>query len=584
MRKSKSRFMSVWPLRLSVPVVLLLFIGLMAGAVYQLNIRAIETQVEGDAVNEMTRHVTGLQRSFERAFGVNEPEQVQQELAQDRVDLELKSAFVSDEHQRIVAGTRREYIGKPLAERLAELDLPWPGLDWDALMTSVHSRQVGQVLLSPRRDALLAVFPVKMGAVDGRIRGDRIGTILFVRDLMPSKVRAAREVARPVGVFSVAMATFTGLLFFLVNRVVVRRVERVVSTARRFAAGEGQARARLPGGDEIAEIGAAFDTMADAVTAFQSRLRASEENMAVTLKSIGDAVIATDEAGRITRMNPAAERLTGWMLADATGRPLPEVLRMVNSQTRQPATNPVQLLAECGEVVVDLGIAPMLLARDGREYQISGSAALIRNGAGDRIGVVIVFSDGTEKFKMTEALAAAKERLDFALGRSRIGAWELDVVSRSAIRSPLHDQIFGYEQLLTNWTYEIFLQHVLPEDRVEVNRTFQAAISNQADWVFECRIRRADGEVRWIAAAGGHQRDAEGQWVRIAGIVQDITVRKLADLAVQDQLQELQRWYEAMLNREARTLALKGEVNQLLAAGGQPARYPSAEPTAVDRG
>ena len=578
MRSQISRIFSTWPLRVSIPVAILLFTGVMAGGAYFLNVRVAEGQLERDAVANLTAHLTELQGSFERYFAANMFEQVQQELAEERVDPALRIAFVSDERQRIIASTRREYIGRPQAERLADLDLPWPGLDLDALMTTVRSRRVGQVLLSPKRDAVLAVFPVTLGVVAGQVRGGSIGTIFFGQDLTPDKARARREVARTVGVFALTRAAIAGLFFILLHHFVVRRVAGVVATARRFTAGERQARARLQGGDEIAELGGVFDAMADAVNATQDRLRASEDNLAITLNSIGDAVIATDAAGRITRMNPTAERLTGWMLAEAAERPLTEVFRIVDAQTRRPVTDPVQLVLERGKVV-SLADHTALLARDGREFPTFGTTAPIRNAAGELVGVVLVFSDVTDKFQMTEALDAARKRLTFALLRSGIGAWELDLTTHSAHRTLLHDQIFGYERMLPVWNYEMFLEHVLPEDRAEVERTFHAATTTRTDWTFECRIRRADGAERWIRASGGHEHGDGGEPVRLSGIVQDITEHKLAERAIQDQLQELQRWHAVILKRESRTLKLKHEINQLLAAGGQPARYPSAEPT-----
>jgi len=131
-----------------------------------------------------------------------------------------------------------------------------------------------------------------------------------------------------------------------------------------------------------------------------------------------------------------------------------------------------------------------------------------------------------ERVQSVEALRTSEGRLNFALQTIRTGAWELDLVNQTAQRTLIHDQIFGYATLLPQWTFEMFLKHVLPEDRPGVDRSFREATTKQTDWSFECRIRRADGEVRWIWAAGSHQRNAEGKPVRMSGIVQDITERK----------------------------------------------------------
>jgi PAS domain S-box-containing protein len=119
--------------------------------------------------------------------------------------------------------------------------------------------------------------------------------------------------------------------------------------------------------------------------------------------------------------------------------------------------------------------------------------------------------------------------LDFALRSHQLGAWALDLKSHSAHRTLLHDQIFGYPALLPTWTFEMFLDHVVPEDRPEVLRSFQEALAAESDWSFNCRIRRVDGVMRHILAAGTHKRDAAGKAVELQGLVQDITDRKRAE-------------------------------------------------------
>jgi len=79
----------------------------------------------------------------------------------------------------------------------------------------------------------------------------------------------------------------------------------------------------------------------------EQALRESEESLSITLGSIGDAVLATDVQGRVTRMNPVAERLTGWTLAQARGLPVADVFRIVNEETHEPALVPVDLVLWC---------------------------------------------------------------------------------------------------------------------------------------------------------------------------------------------------------------------------------------------
>lgn len=134
------------------------------------------------------------------------------------------------------------------------------------------------------------------------------------------------------------------------------------------------------------------------------RLQASEARHAVTLLSIGDAIISTDREGRIELLNPVAERLTGWRRAEAAGRPLPEVFRIVNAETRAVVEDPVARVLREGEVV-GLANHTLLLARDGREIPIADAGAPIRTDDGEIIGVVLNFRDQSEERAAKRALA-----------------------------------------------------------------------------------------------------------------------------------------------------------------------------------
>jgi PAS domain S-box-containing protein len=142
----------------------------------------------------------------------------------------------------------------------------------------------------------------------------------------------------------------------------------------------------------------------------EAALRRSEENLAVTLHSIGDAVLATDTAGRVTRLNSVAEELTGWTQAEALGRPVDEVFTIVNEETRQPAVVPVAKVLASGELH-GLANHTVVIARDGTERPIADSAAPIRDRDGRMIGVVLVFRDVTIEKQAERAIAESERRL-----------------------------------------------------------------------------------------------------------------------------------------------------------------------------
>ena len=135
---------------------------------------------------------------------------------------------------------------------------------------------------------------------------------------------------------------------------------------------------------------------------------------------------------------------------------------------------------------------------------------------------------------MAENLRETEGRWKFALEAADMGAWEWDLVTGIGSRSLRHDQIFGYDTLLPQWTYDFFLQHVVDQDREEVDLQVRRALTESGDCLFECRIVRADGETRWIRISGRVSHNAEGQAVRMWGIIEDTTERKLAEQALRD--------------------------------------------------
>lgn len=146
----------------------------------------------------------------------------------------------------------------------------------------------------------------------------------------------------------------------------------------------------------------------------EAMLREREEWLTTVLTSIGDAVIAADRHGRIKFMNPVAELLTGWKIDAARDRPVDEIFRIINEETRQPVENPVGKVLNCG-CVVGLANHTLLLARDGSECPIVDSGAPIKSPAGEIDGVVLVFRDDTARRLAEDRVLRAKSEAEFHL-------------------------------------------------------------------------------------------------------------------------------------------------------------------------
>ena len=138
-----------------------------------------------------------------------------------------------------------------------------------------------------------------------------------------------------------------------------------------------------------------------------------------------------------------------------------------------------------------------------------------------------------DRLRIIQEVRDGEARLRLALEGGELGSWELDLASGNATRTPRYDQIFGYAEPPVAWSYETFLGHVLPDDREQVVNAFDHAVKVGADWHIQCRIRRADGAVRWIEARGRPTGERSNRPTHLLGIVADITERKEAEEALQ---------------------------------------------------
>lgn len=143
---------------------------------------------------------------------------------------------------------------------------------------------------------------------------------------------------------------------------------------------------------------------------FGARQRAARaaERLRVTMASISDAVITTDDQGRVTQLNAVAEALTGWTVADAAGKRMEEVFAIINEESRRPVESPIERALR-DNVIAGLANHTLLIAKDGREIPVEDSAAPIKTADGRVAGVVLVFRDVTERRRTERERAALLE-------------------------------------------------------------------------------------------------------------------------------------------------------------------------------
>jgi PAS domain S-box-containing protein len=268
-------------------------------------------------------------------------------------------------------------------------------------------------------------------------------------------------------------------------------------------------------------------------------LQVSEEKLAVTLYSIGDAVIATDAQGCVTLLNPLAEQLTGWRQAQAHGRQVDEIFHIINQETRELATIPVKETLAQG-TIQGLANHTVLIARDGSECAIADSCAPIRDRDGLVVGAVLVFRDVTEEYAAQQALRDSTALIQTILNTVADGLITLhDHGGIVATVNPAAQRMFGYDaEELVGQNFNLLIPGLV-QDLRKGSLAYECAgeTARAMSLGRELQGRRKDGSVfpmemvlseMWL----GDQR-------HFTGIVRDITERKRLDQDLQRKNMEL---------------------------------------------
>jgi PAS domain S-box-containing protein len=288
---------------------------------------------------------------------------------------------------------------------------------------------------------------------------------------------------------------------------------------------------------DLALIALAFVFVRRDVT---NRSRAEAARLQTTLASIGDAVVATDTAGRVTFMNTVAQELTGWRQAEALGQPLETVFRIVNETTRATVENPTTKVLRDG-TVVGLANHTILIGRDGTEHPIDDSAAPIRDGSGAISGVVLVFRD------ITERKAAEAERANLLLreqaARAAAEASEqyyrflAESIPQMVWTARPDGWLDYYNQRWYEYSGQTFEQAqgwgwepvVHPDDLAQCVARWTESVRSGAPYEFEHRFKRVpDGVYRWHLSRAVPAQDAQGQIIKWFGTSTDIDDQKRA--------------------------------------------------------
>ena len=282
-----------------------------------------------------------------------------------------------------------------------------------------------------------------------------------------------------------------------------------------------------------------------------SDLRIYQENLRITLHSIGDAVIATDVYGCITLMNPVAAALTGWEPEEAKGKRLEDVLHIINSETHKRISSPVEYLLETGKKI-ELSNNTVLISKDNREYHITDSAAPIYSVDDEIMGVVLVFSDVSNKFIQDQKLRESEERLNLALIGTKAGLWDWYIRTGNIIFNEQWASLIGYTlDELKPLSVSSLEKLKNPEDVLRTNEILEMHLQGKSDY-YECefRLKHKSGKWVWILDRGKVvERDGNGNALRMTGTMIDISYQKTTELELKSRMEENKALIEEYLTQ-----------------------------------
>ncbi len=266
------------------------------------------------------------------------------------------------------------------------------------------------------------------------------------------------------------------------------------------------------------------------------RLTALEETRTI-LYSIGDGVIAADEHGRVTHINPVAVELTGWKEEDAIGRGLSEVFSIINEKTLEEVESPAQRVLRDGNIV-GLANHTLLVRRDGQKIPIADSAAPVRDGQGNIHGVVLVFRDQTGERETRRELSLLTNTIRASL--DEIYIFDADTLCfRFVNEGALKNLGFSMEEMLAKTPLDI-----KPEmDETRFRKTIQPLFDHSLPiQVFETFHQRRDGSRYPVEVHLQLHEDESGNGGRLfMAIIQDITRRREDENAIQKLNAELEQ-------------------------------------------
>lgn len=259
------------------------------------------------------------------------------------------------------------------------------------------------------------------------------------------------------------------------------------------------------------------------------KIRKSEEKFRGLMESSSDSILLVDEKNKIQQINKLSQKLFGYNSEELIGKDveilIPQKIKAIHKKHRK------NYMKQPLSRIMGQGLELKAIKKDGTEFPVEVSLSPLKTEEDLIISVTI--RDISERKAVEQKIKMSEERLKEAQMMAKLGSWELDLVKNELYWSDEIYRILNFSPQSFAANYEVFIEAIHPEDRTNVEQTYQTHIKNQIPYNIEHRIKLKDGTIKYVAEQCYSEFDENGKVLKSIGTIQDITDKKLTEIELQ---------------------------------------------------